>query len=70
MKNIVDVIKQKERDIQQKRSEIQQLENDMETLRAAAHLLAEDSEPALAAVVGKTPTATARPSNGEVKQFP
>lgn len=70
MKNIVDVIKQKERDIQQKKNEIQQLETDMDTLRAAARLLADDSDPVIAGIVSKTPAASVKPTNGEVKQFP
>ena len=68
MKNIVDVISQKEREIQQKRREIQQLETDMETLRAAARLLSDEGDPALAAVVSKSQPA--KSGNGEVKQFP
>jgi hypothetical protein len=34
MKSILDVVKQKERDIQQKQREIQQRESDLDTLRA------------------------------------
>lgn len=59
MKNIVEVIKQKER-------EIQQLECDIETLRAAARLLAEDSE----TIPVRVAAAATRPSNAEMKQFP
>lgn len=73
MKNISDVIKQKERDIQQKRNEIQQIESDLDTLRAAARLLADEGE-----AFPSRPTAAqniaaavaARSGNGEVKQFP
>ncbi len=65
MKNISDVMKQKERDIQQKQIEIQQLERDLETLRAAARLLADDGE----SFPRVQPTAS-KPVNGEVKQFP
>ncbi len=68
MKNIVDVIKQKERDIQQKHREIQQLETDIQTLHAAARLLAEEGESMPAAVVARTQPA--KTGNGEVKQFP
>lgn len=72
MKNISDVIKQKERDIQQKKTEIQQAERDLETLRAAARLLADDGEAAVPrnSAAQNIAAATARPANGEVKQFP
>ncbi len=73
MKNISDVIKQKEREIQQKRNELQQLESDIDTLRAAARLLADDSEPFAARTTSSQNIAAAvaaRPANGEVKQFP
>ncbi len=70
MKNIVDVMKQKERDIQQKRSEIEQIESELETLRAAARLLADDSESVARSTAAQVAAATARPVNGEVKQFP
>ena len=68
MKNIVDVIKQKEHDIQQKNREIQQLESDIQTLQAAARLLTDEGETVPVAVVNKSQTAKA--GNGEVKQFP
>ena len=68
MKNIVDVIKQKERDIQEKNREIQQLESDIQTLQAAARLLTDEGDTVSAAVV--TRSQTAKPGNGEVKQFP
>ena len=72
MKNISDVIKQKEREIQQKKSDIHELENDLETLRAAARLLVDDGEPVLSRPTSSQniATAVARPANGEVKQFP
>ncbi len=71
MKNISDVMKQKEREIQVKQREIQQLESDMETLRAAMRLLAEDGEAVLSRASGTHNIApTTRPNNGEVKQFP
>lgn len=72
MKNISEVIKQKERDIQQKKTEIQQLEHDLETLRAAARLLADDGDPlpTRSTAAQNIAAATARPANGEVKQFP
>ncbi|MBZ5645776.1 MAG: hypothetical protein LAN37_00970 [Acidobacteriia bacterium] len=72
MKNIVEVIKQKERDILQKKREIQQMESDIETLRAAARLLADDGENAPVHVVAAAAgvAGVTRPSNGEVKQFP
>ncbi len=68
MKNIVDVIKQKERDIQQKHRELQQLEADIQTLQAAARLLADEGESVPANVIARTQPA--KPGNGEVKQFP
>jgi formate dehydrogenase assembly factor FdhD len=68
MKNIVDVMKQKEREIQQKQQEIGQIEADLETLRSAARLLTEDGE--TIARTTASHVAAARPTNGEVKQFP
>lgn len=76
MKNISEVMKQKERDIQQKKSEIQQIERDLDTLRAAARLLADDGEalPARSTsaqnIAAASAVAGAKPTNGEVKQFP
>lgn len=73
MKNITDVIKQKERDMQQKKAEIQQLESDMETLRAAARLLADEGEAPTSRATSSQNIAAAvaaRPANGEMKQFP
>ena len=68
MKNIVDVIKQKERDIQQMHREIQQMETDIQTLQAAARLLADEGETVPAPVIARTQPA--KTGNGEVKQFP
>ena len=73
MKNISDVIKQKEREIHQKKSEIQQLERDMETLRAAERLLVDEGEAMPARTTSSQNIAAAvatRPGNGELKQFP
>ncbi len=67
MKNIVDVMKQKERDIEQKQREIHQIEGELETLRAAARLLADEGD---IIARGATSHVAARPVNGEVKQFP
>ncbi len=53
MKNIYDVLRQKE-------SELQQLQKDIETLRAAARLLAEESEEPTVKPAGNS--ATARPA--------
>ncbi len=69
MKNIVDVIKQKEREIQQKRVEVQQLENEIEILRSAARLLSEDDAIAVAAVT-RAQASVPKFGNGETKQFP
>ena len=69
MKNIVEVMKQKEREIQQKQQEIGQIEADLETLRSAARLLAEDGE-TIARIATAHVAAATKPTNGEVKQFP
>jgi hypothetical protein len=68
MKNIVEVMKQKEREIQQKQQEIGQIEADLETLRSAARLLTEDGETFARAT--SPHVAATKPTNGEVKQFP
>jgi len=74
MKNITDVIQRKEREMQQKKTEMQQLEMDIETLRAAARLLADEDVPvpsrSTAAQNIAAAVAATRPANGEVKQFP
>jgi uncharacterized protein (DUF3084 family) len=73
MKNISDVIKQKEREMLQKKNEIQQLESDIETLRAAARLLVDEGEaiPTRSTAAQNIAAAVAaRPANGELKQFP
>ncbi len=72
MKNISDVTRHKEREIQQKKQEIQQLESDLEILRAAARLLGDDGDGVPARSTAQTIAAAvaARPANGEVKQFP
>jgi cell division protein FtsB len=70
MKNIVDVMKQKERDIQQKQREIEQIEAELETLRAAARLLADEGESVARSTAAHIAAGTTKPSNGEVKQFP
>lgn len=69
MKNIVDVIKQKEREIHQKRIEVQQLENEIEILRTAARLLSDDDAIAVAAA-SRAQASVPKFGNGEVKQFP
>ncbi len=69
MKNIVDVIKQKERDIQQKKIEVQQLEHEIEILRTAARLLSEDDAVAAVAVT-RAQASLPKFGNGEMKQFP
>lgn len=54
MKNIYDVLRQKE-------NELQQLQKDIETLRAAVRLLSEDSEEA-AAKAAVNSSSSARPA--------
>ncbi|MGI9104446.1 MAG: hypothetical protein ACR2IF_18535 [Terriglobales bacterium] len=73
MKNIYDVLRQKE-------SELQQLQRDIETLRAAARLLSEESEePAVKAAVNSSARpaavpATMKPADSYpaagIRQFP
>ncbi len=69
MKNIVEVIKQKEHEIQQRKIEMQQLEGEIEILRTAARLLSEDDATAVAAV-SRAPASVPKFGNGEVRQFP
>ena len=64
MKNIYDVIRQKETDLQQ-------LQKDLDILRAAARLLADetDSDAALKSVPARTASVVPR-DNGPLRQFP
>ncbi len=61
MKNIFDVINQKE-------AELQQLQKEIEALRLAARLLTDDSENRVAAAVGSS--APSRPATPAVKEAP